>query len=136
MFSVYLDIWNLLPIDKFCSIWKTYGHSCWLYWNVRSGGRWMHSKYLNRINFPNISAKVEKAASRKGQMKLLLLEVYAKWGKCEPLVTMMLKPGANNIDIRVKMFKGKNLEKNQIQLNSVQWNMKEPGQLFFKLGVH
>ena len=38
----------------------------------------MLSNNLNRINFPKISGKVEKAASRKGQMKLLLLEVYTK----------------------------------------------------------
>ena len=36
----------------------------------------MLSKHLNRINFLKISAKVEKAASMIGHMKLLLLEVY------------------------------------------------------------
>ena len=30
--------------------------------------------------------------------------------KCEPLVTMMLKQGANNIDARVKVFEGENPE--------------------------
>ena len=39
----------------------------------------------------------------------------------------MLKQGANNIDTRAKMFKVENPEKNLIQLNSVQWNIKEPG---------
>ena len=34
--------------------------------------------FPNTINFPKISGKVEKAASRKGQIKLLLLEVYTK----------------------------------------------------------
>ena len=48
----------------------------------------------------------------------------------------MLKQGANNIVTRVKMFKGEHPEKKSIQLNSVQWNMKKPGQLFFKVGVH
>ena len=49
----------------------------------------------------------------------------------------MLKQGANNIDARVKVFEGENPEKkNSIQLNSVQWNMKEPGQLFFKVRAH
>ena len=38
----------------------------------------MLSKHLNRINFPKISAKVEKSASRKGQKKLLLLDAYTK----------------------------------------------------------
>ena len=49
---------------------------------------------------------------------------------------MMLKQGANNIDTRVKMFTGKNPEKNSIQLNSVLWNMKEPRQLFFEVDDH
>ena len=38
----------------------------------------MLSKYSKRINFPKISGKVEKDASRKGQVKLLLLGVYTK----------------------------------------------------------
>lgn len=38
----------------------------------------MLPKYSERMNFPTISAKVEKAASKKGQVKLLLLEVYTK----------------------------------------------------------
>ena len=49
---------------------------------------------------------------------------------------MMLKQGANNIDARVKVFEGENPEKNSIQLNSFQWNMKDPGQLFFKVRAH
>ena len=49
---------------------------------------------------------------------------------------MMLKKGVNNIDTVVKIFKGENPEKNSIQLNSVYWNMIEPGQLFFKVGFH
>ena len=49
---------------------------------------------------------------------------------------MMLKQGANNIDTRVKMFTGKNPEKNSIQLNSVLWNMKEPRHLFFEVDDH
>ena len=39
----------------------------------------------------------------------------------------MLKQGANNIDTCAKMFKEENPEKKSVQLNSVQWNMKEPG---------
>ena len=38
----------------------------------------------------------------------------------------MLKQGANKIDTHVKMFRRENPEKNSIQLNSVEWNMKEP----------
>ena len=49
---------------------------------------------------------------------------------------MMLKLGSNDIDPRVKMFKRENLEKYSIQLNSAQWNKKEPGQLVFKVGAH
>ena len=49
---------------------------------------------------------------------------------------MMLKQGVNNIDTRVKMFIGENREKNSIQLSSVQWNIKEHGQLFFKVGAY
>ena len=71
-FTLIFDIF-LLSIDKCCSIWKSDGYSCWLYWNIISGGRWILSKYLNTITFPKISAKVEKAASRKGQMKNVLI---------------------------------------------------------------
>ena len=49
---------------------------------------------------------------------------------------MMLKQGANNIDTRIKIYKGENPEKNSILLNSVYWNMEEPGRLFFKVGVY
>ena len=43
----------------------------------------MLPKHLNKINFLSILAKVEKAASRKGQMKLLLLDVYTKIKKMQ-----------------------------------------------------
>ena len=66
----------------------------------------MLSKHWKRINSPSISAKVEKAACRKGQMKLFLL----KW----------LKLDSHDIDPRIKMFKRENLEKYSIQLNSAQ----------------
>lgn len=57
-----------------------------------------HSKTTaNRIDFPSISAKLKKAASKKGHMKLLLLEVYTKikgktfstFFQCKPLDTIM-----------------------------------------------
>ena len=53
----------------------------------------MLSTHSSRINFAKISAKVEKAASKKGQIKLLLLEVYTK-------IKEMRTTGYNNIDTR------------------------------------
>ena len=53
----------------------------------------MFSKHPNRINFPKISAKVEKAASRKGQTKLFLLEVNTK-------IKEMQTTGYNDVETR------------------------------------
>ena len=53
----------------------------------------MLSKHLNRRNFPKISVKVEKAASRKGQMKLLFLEGYTK-------IKEMRTTGYNDVETR------------------------------------
>ena len=80
----------------------------------------MLSKHLNRINFPKISAKVEKAGPRKGQMKLLLSEVYTKIKKMRTTDYNDIETNANNTDTRVKLFKLENQQKTQF--SSTQFN--------------
>ena len=109
---------------QICYIWKTDVHSCWLYWNFISGGRWMLSKYSNRINFHENLEKMEKAVSRKGQTKLFLLELNTKIKEMWTTGYNGVERGANNIDTRVKILKWENPGKKSIQLNSVQRSMK------------